>query len=155
MEPAGFLPFTVEPQLGDRLVLYPVYLCPIGILERGLFARPTYCRRVVAVNAFNHRSKLLNAEEVPVNVAFDATPFDKRCLDVKISPELAAGIAENGAVPDEYRGWRGIARNRRADVNANEMRLVWHVYAVRGSEAIDTFTGETVPAEALITLLFG
>lgn len=154
MEPAGFLPFTVEPQLGDRLVLYPVYLCPIGILERGLFSRPAYYRRIVAVNAFNHRATLLDTEEVPVNASFDAAPFDKRGLDVKISPELAAAIAENSAVPDQYRGWRGIARNRRADANANEMRLVWHVYAVRGSEAVDTFTGETVPAAALIALLF-
>lgn len=154
MEPAGFLPFTVEPRPGDRLVLYPVYLCPVGILERGLFTRPAYYRRVIAVNAFNHRSALLDTEEVPVNVSFDATPFDKRCLDVKTSPELAAGIAESGAVPDEYRGWRGVARSRRADASVNEMRLVWHVYAVRGSEAIDTFTGETVPAAALIALLF-
>lgn len=154
MEPAGFLPFTVEPQLGDRLVLYPVYLCPIGILERGLLSRPAYYRRIVAVNAFNRRSTLLDTEDVPVNASFDMTPFAKRCLDVKISPELAAVMAENGAVPDEYRGWRGIAHNRRADANENEILLVWHVYAIRGSEAIDTFTGETVPAEALIALLF-
>lgn len=154
MEPAGFLPFMIEPQPGDRLILYPIYICPIGILERGLFTRPVYYHRIVTVNAFNHRSALLDTEELLVNASFDATPFAKRCLDVKISPELAAGIAENGAVPDEYRSWRGVARNRRADVNVNEILLVWHVYAVRGSEAIDTFTGEAVPAEALVALLF-
>lgn len=154
MEPQGFLPFTVEPQPGDRLVLYPVYLCPVGMLERGLFVRPAYLRCIVVVNAFNSQIELTDSDTVWVNDTFDLSSFETRRLEVKISPELAARIAETGAASDGRGGWRGVAHNRRADCSASEVRLVWHVYAVRGNEAIDTFTGKAVPAEAMVALLF-
>lgn len=154
MEPSGFLPFKTEPGAGDKLILYPVYLCPVEIFERGLFVRPSYYRRLALVNAFSGFARLLEFEDTPLRGDFDASAFETIRLEVRISPERAAELAGQASVPDRFKSWRGAVRNRRAAVVADKIRLVWYAYAVRGGDAADLFTGETVPAASLINIFF-
>jgi len=152
--PSGFLPFKAPPGAGDKLVIYPVYLCPVEVLERGLFSRPAYYRWIVAVNAFNRRLKLFEEEKIIICRDFALASFDTQDMPVKIPPDTAAGLAEYGAVTDDFRSWRRLVRNRKIAVNFDDILLVWHIYALRGSEAIDTFTGEVAPAASLVDALF-
>lgn len=154
MEPSGFLPFKTTPVNGDKLVLYPVYICPVEILERGVMIRPSYSRKTVIVNAFNRRTKLLDEGLAEVSADFDISAFEARRLDVKVSPRLAAELAEYGAVTDDFRSWRRMVRSRRVEVDADKIRLAWHVYAVAGGVVTDTFSGETAPAAALADAFF-
>lgn len=154
MEPSGFLPFKTAPVNGDKLVLYPVYVCPVEILERGVMIRPSYCHKTVIVNAFNRGTRLLDDARVEVNEDFDISAFEAARLDVKVSPRLACELAEYGAVTDGFRSWRRIVRSRRIAVNADKIRLVWHVYAVSGGMVTDTFSGEASPAAGLADTFF-
>lgn len=154
MEPSGYLPLKVTPVNGDKLILYPAYICPVEILERGVMIRPSYYRWVVIVDAFNRRTRLLETESITVCHDFDISPFDVRRLDVRVSLRLAEELAGFGAVSEDFRNWRKMIRNRKTAVNVNQIQLAWHVFAARDGQVTDTFTGETVPAAGLTDTLF-
>lgn len=154
MEPSGYLPLKVTPIYGDRLILYPVYLCPVEILERGVMILPSYYRWIVTVNAFNRRIKLLETENITVCQDFDISSFDVRQLDVRVSPKFAEELAGFGAIPDDFRSWRKMLRSRKTVVNADKLQLVWHIFAVRDGQVTDTFSGETALAASLADTLF-
>lgn len=149
MEPSGFLSFKEAPSPGDKLILYPVYLFPIEVLERGLFVRASYYYQTVIVNAFNRNIRLSDVGETAVCIDFDVSPFETLCLEIRVSPQLAGVLAEYGDTPDNFRSWHKIVRNRKVTTNAGNTWLVWHAYAIRGGQAVDTFTGETAVAPAL------
>lgn len=153
-EPSGFLPFNYAPLSGDKLILYPVYICPVEVLERGVFVHPSYYYQTVLVNAFNRNPRLFPDGEIKVLADFDLSLYETCRLEVKVSPELAECLAEYGAVPDNARSWHRIVRNRKVAVRTDKMRLVWHIYAIRGGEAVDTFTGESAPVAALVDTFF-
>lgn len=154
MEPSGFLSLKVTPQSGDKLILYPVYICPVEILERGVMIRPSYYRAAVIIGAFNRRTMLLKEEDVAVCEQFVLSTFEVSRLDVKVTPEQAGELAEYGGAPDACRSWRGMIYSRRVSVNTDKIRLVWHIYAVNGGEVTDTFTGEKAQASGLVDTLF-
>lgn len=154
MKPAGFLLFKEALRSGDKLILYPVYIFPIEVLDRGLLVRASYYRQTVIVNAFNRKTRLLDVCEPIVLNDFDASPYETHYLEVRVSLRLAANLAEYGAVPDDFRSWRRVVNNRKILVNADMAQLAWHVYAVRGGQASDIFTGEVTAAASLIDTLF-
>lgn len=154
VEPSGFLPFNEPPGAGDKLPISPVYICTADILERGLLTRPSFYRRVILVDAYTGASKLLEQEKIVLCREADISSFEITCLPAKILPEAAARMAENAQVPEDFSGWRRITRNRRVTVSLRDISLAWRVYVVRGTEVVDTFSGERAPAASLLSSLF-
>jgi hypothetical protein len=75
-------------------------------------------------------------------------------LDLKISPNVARELAECGAVPSDYKSWKRVMKNRNVMVTEGSVKVAWRVYAVRGNEILDTFTGETIKSAGLAGMLF-
>lgn len=152
--PNGYLPFAERPRPDDGLIFSPTYIFPVESLERGIMTRPAYLYQTVLVNGCDGRAVLLDAKEITPEVDFVPGDVRKEYLKLKISPRLAPEIAEMGAVPEDCRKWRRVVKNRKVMVITEKMKLVWRVYAVRGEEALDTFTGETMRAAGLVGMLF-
>lgn len=154
LQPKGYLPFKSAPRQGDKLILFPIFIYPVEILERGLLVRPSYDYYVALVNGFNKKAELLKTEKITPVTSFDPSVFECRYLALKVPVQMAETLAEYGAVPEDFRSWRRIVRSRRAVIRTETMQLVWHVYALRGDEAVDTFTGEAAPVAGMVDLLF-
>ncbi len=154
IQPCGCLPFKVYPKEGDRLVLCPAYVFPIEVFERGLMTRVKYLFQTVVVNAYDGRAELVDEKCVDPDCDFSVEAFAAECLDVKISADIAAEIAKYDAVPKDSRGWRKIMLSRNVAVCEDRVKLVWRVYLVRNSEAVDTFTGDVIKSAGLLGMLF-
>ncbi|MDL2299068.1 hypothetical protein LJC40_08030 [Synergistaceae bacterium OttesenSCG-928-D05] len=154
MEPNGYLPFQTAPQAGDKLVLFPVYVYPVEILERGLMTRPSYKYYVALVNGFNKKAELLELQKIVPDENFDASGFECKRLELKIDAQFAETLAEYGAVPEDFRSWRQVVRSRKVSIRSEKMRLLWHVYIVRGAEIVDSYTGVSLPAAGMVDMLF-
>ncbi|MCE5201684.1 MAG: hypothetical protein LLF78_04155 [Synergistaceae bacterium] len=155
MQPSGYLPFQVAPQPDDGLIFSPAYIFPVEILERGIMSRPKYLFQTVVVDGYDGRATLIEKRDLIPDAEFVPGDVRKEYLDLKISPDIAPYIAESGAVPPDCRSWRRAVKNRKVMVRTNGMKLVWRVYAVRGGEVLDTFSGEVINSAGLLGMLFG
>lgn len=150
----GWLPFSVYPKEGDKLIISPVYVFPVEVLERGIIVRTSYKHETVIVNGVSGKATLVEEREIVPAREFDTEPFECRCLDLKVKPYAAEQIAKYGAVPESCRNWRMVIRHRNVAVMSERAQLLNHVYAVGGSTVTDTFTGETMASASLIDILF-
>ena len=155
IQPCGYLPFKVAFEPGDRLILCPAYIFPIEVLERGLMTRMKYLYQTVVVNGYDGRTTLVDCADVVPVMDFCPDHYGTaERLELKVSVMAAPEIAEFGSVPQDCRNSRMIIRNRNVAVNTDKMKLVWHIYAVRGAEVIDTFSGERIKSAGLLGMLF-
>lgn len=153
-QPSGYLPMKERPKPGDKLIFIPVYIAPVEILERSLMHGPRYIYQVVIVDGYNGKTTLVDKKAVTADMDYMPEAEEKEYLDLKISPMLAKEIAEYGAVPADFQSWKKIIRNRNVSVIERSIKIVWRVYAVRGKEILDTFTGETLQSAVLAGMLF-
>ncbi|NLX84744.1 MAG: hypothetical protein GXZ00_03885 [Synergistaceae bacterium] len=153
-KPCGHLPMREKPQPGDKLILIPVYVTPVEILERSLMSPPKYLYQVVIVDGYNGKATLVDEKKITLDMDFVPEAEEMEYLDLKVSPMVAKELAECGAVPSDYRNWKKVIRNRRVSVTEGSIKLAWRVYAVRGKEMLDTFTGETIKSAGLAGMLF-
>ena len=153
-QPSGYLPMKEIPKPGDKLIFIPVYITPVEILERSLMHGPRYIYQVVIVDGYNGKTTLVDKKAVTADMDYIPEAEEKEYLDMKISPMLAKEIAEYGAVPADFQSWKKIIRNRNVSVIERSIKIVWRVYAVRGKEILDTFTGEKIQSAGLAGMLF-
>lgn len=153
-QPSGYLPMKEIPKPGDKLIFIPVYIAPVEILERSLMHGPRYIYQVVIVDGYNGKTTLVDKKAVTADMDYIPEAEEKEYLDMKISPMLAKEIAEYGAVPADFQSWKKIIRNRNVSVIERSIKIVWRVYAVRGKEILDTFTGERIQSAGLAGMLF-
>ena len=153
-QPSGYLPMKEIPKPGDKLIFIPVYIAPVEILERSLMHGPRYIYQVVIVDGYNGKTTLVDKKAVTADMDYIPEAEEKEYLDMKISPMLAKEIAEYGAVPADFQSWKKIIRNRNVSVIERSIKIVWRVYAVRGKEILDTFTGEKIQSAGLAGMLF-
>ena len=153
-QPSGYLPMKEKPEPGDKLIFIPVYIAPVEILERSLMHGPRYLYQVVIVDGYNGKTTLVDNKAVTADMDYIPEAEEKEYLDLKISPMLAKEIAEYGAVPADFQSWKKIIRNRHVSVIERSIKIVWRVYAVRGKEILDTFTGERIQSAGLAGMLF-
>ncbi|MEA4873193.1 MAG: hypothetical protein VB076_10350 [Synergistaceae bacterium] len=153
-QPSGYLPMRERPEPGDKLIFIPVYIVPVEILERSLMHGPRYIYQVVIVDGYNGKTMLVDKKAVTPETDYMPEAEEIECLDIKISPILAKEIAEYGAVPDDFKSWKKIIRNRNVSVSEGLMKIVWRVYAVRGKEILDTFSGQRIQSAGLAGMLF-
>ena len=153
-QPSGYLPMKEMPRPGDKLIFIPVYIAPVEILERSLMHGPRYIYQVVIVDGYNGKTTLVDNKAVTADMDYIPEAEEKEYLDMKISPMLAKEIAEYGAVPADFQSWKKIIRNRNVSVIERSIKIVWRVYAVRGKEILDTFTGERIQSAGLAGMLF-
>jgi len=153
-QPCGYLPMREKPQPGDKLIFIPVYVAPVEILERSLMAPPKYLFQVVIVDGYKGKTTLVEEKTVKLDMDFVPDAEEMEYLDLKVSPNMARELAECGAVPSDYRSWKRVMRNRNVMVAEASIKVAWRVYAVRGSELLDTFTGETIKSAGLAGMLF-
>jgi len=153
-QPSGYLPMKERPAPGDKLILVPVYVVPVEILERSIMHGLRYLYQVVIVDGYNGRTTLEDKKSVDPDTDFVPETAEQECLELKISPSLAKELAEHGAVPSEFQSWKRVIRNRRVSINERKIQVAWRIYAVRGKEIIDSFTGETIRSAGLAGMLF-
>ena len=153
-QPSGYLPMKEIPKPGDKLIFIPVYIAPVEILERSLMQGPRYIYQVVIVDGYNGKTTLVDKKTLTADIDYMPEAEEKEYLDLKISPMLAKEIAEYGAVPADFQSWKKIIRNRNVSVIEKSIKIVWRVYAVRGKEILDTFTGERIQSAGLAGMLF-
>ena len=154
MQPCGCLPLKVYPEEGDKLVLCPSYIFPIEVFERGILTRLRYLYQTVLVNAYDGRSELIDLISVEPDAVFDFSSFAAERLETKITRYAAAECAKYDAVPKQSKGWRSVILNRNVAVCDDRAKLVWRIYFARGSEMVDTFTGESIRSAGLHGMLF-
>jgi len=153
-QPSGYLPMKEKPEPGDKLIFIPVYITPVGILERSLMQGPRYVFQVVLVDGYSGNTTLVDKKEIVPDIEYVPEAGEKEYLDLKISPILAKEIAVHGSIPVDCQSWRKIIRNRHVAVSEELMRVVWRVYVVREKEMLDTFTGEKIQSAGLAGMLF-
>lgn len=153
-EPCGYLPMREKPQPGDKLIFIPVYVIPVEMLERNLMAPPRYLFQVVIVDGYNGKTTCVDEKAVTLDMDFVPDAEEMEYLDLKISLSVAKELAECGAVPSDYRSWKRVIKNRNVMVTEGSIKVAWRVYAVRGNELLDTFTGETIKSAGLAGMLF-
>ena len=154
LQPCGCLPFKIYPKEGDKLVLCPSYIFPIEVFERGILTRLRYLYQTVLVNAYDGRSELIEFKSIEPDITFDIASFPAERLEIKISKYIASENARFDAVPKKSKGWRSVILNRNVAVCEESAKLVWRVYIARGTEIIDTFTGESINSAGLLGMLF-
>ncbi len=154
IEPCGYLPMTKKPRPGDKLIFIPVYIAPVETLERSIMHGPRYLYQVVIVDGYSGKTTLVDEKSIDPDRDFVPEKGEEERLELKVSPVLAKELAEFGAVPSDFQSWKKIIRNRNVSVNENGMKIVWRLYAVRGKEILDTFTGETIRSAGLAGMLF-
>ena len=128
-QPSGYLPMKERPAPGDKLILVPVYVVPVEILERSIMHGLRYLYQVVIVDGYNGRTTLEDKKSVDPDTDFVPETDEQECLELKISPS-------------------------RVSINERKIQVAWRIYAVRGKEIIDTFTGETIRSAGLAGMLF-
>ncbi|MDD4160196.1 MAG: hypothetical protein PHO18_04545 [Synergistaceae bacterium] len=153
-QPSGYLPMKERPEPEDKLIFIPVYIAPVEILERSLMRGPRYVYQVVIVDGYSGKPTLVDKKTVAPDMDFMPENEEKEFLELKISPVLAKEIAEYGAVPADFQSWKKIIRNRNVSVSEGYMKVAWRVYAVRGKEILDTFSGERIESAGLAGMLF-
>ena len=153
-QPSGYLPMKERPEPGDKLIFIPVYIAPVEILERSLMHGPRYIYQVVIVDGYNGKTTLVDRKAVTPEMDYMPEAEEIERLDIKISPMLAKEIAEYGAVPDDFKSWKKIIRNRYVSVSEGSINVAWRVYAVRGKEILDTFSGQRIHSAGLAGMLF-
>ena len=153
-EPCGYLPMQEKPQPGDKLIFIPVYVAPVEMLERSLMAPPKYLFQVVIVDGYNGKTTCVDEKSITLDMDFVPDAEEMEHLDLKISPNVARELAECGAVPSDYKSWKRVMKNRNVMVTEGSVKVAWRVYAVRGNEILDTFTGETIKSAGLAGMLF-
>lgn len=153
-QPSGYLPMKERPEPGDKLIFIPVYIAPVEILERSIMQGPRYIYQVVLVDGYNGKTTLVDKKVVTPEMDYIPEAEEKEYLDLKISPMLAKEIASYGAVPADFQSWKKIIRNRNVSVMEESIKIAWRVYAVRGKEILDTFSGERIQSGCLAGMLF-
>ena len=153
-QPSGYLPMKERPEPGDKLIFIPVYIAPVEILERSLMHGPRYIYQVVIVDGYNGKTTLVDRKAVTPEMDYTPEADEIEHLDLKISLMLAKEIAEYGAVPDDFKSWKKIIRNRNVSVSEGSINVAWRVYAVRGKEILDTFSGQRIHSAGLAGMLF-
>ncbi|NLD06066.1 MAG: hypothetical protein GX672_09325 [Synergistaceae bacterium] len=153
-QPCGYLPMKEKPRPGDKLIFIPVYVAPVEMLERCLMSPPKYLYQVVIVDGYNGKTTLVEEKTVTLDMDFVPEAEEMEYLDLKVSLLLARELAERGAVPSDYRSWKKVIKNRNVFVPEESIKVAWRVYAVRGNEILDTFTGETIKSAGLAGMLF-
>ncbi len=153
-QPCGYLPMKEKPKPGDKLIFVPVYVAPVEMLERSIMHGPRYLYQVVIVDGYNGRTTLVDKKSVDLEMDFVPESDEEERLELKVSPSLAKELAEYGAVPADFQSWKKIIRNRNVSVTEGMVKIAWRIYAVRGKDILDTFTGETIRSAGLAGMLF-
>lgn len=152
--PKKFLPFKRAPQAGDKLLISKVYLFPVNVLERGLFMGIKLIHKTIAADSASCRISSFEGSIEPIEYTPEEA-YDIKLLPVSMSEKCALSMAETCAVPDEAKGWKRSFHTSSLLFRHDEFNTVGRIYLLRKGKLIDSFTGHSGDAAALIELMLG